>query len=350
MGGRRGAPPSPRSRMAAEALETPAVVSRQIAANRDAVAGLSAELRARPPRFVVTSARGSSGNAAMFGKYLIETRLGLVTAAAAPSVVTIYRRRLAMEDALFLAISQSGRSPDLIRQAEAAAEAGACTVALVNDDQSPLAAVCRHVLPLHAGPETSVAATKSFIASLSALLQLVAAWQGDEGLARVLDRLPAALEAATRLDWRKALPVLDSASDMMVIGRGLGLPIALEAALKLKETCGIHAEAFSGAEVMHGPVALVEPGYPVLVFSPEDETREGLAAVIGTLREKGAAVFAAEAGADAPGRLPLSAGIHPQVDPLPAILAFYGLAAELAVRRGLDPDRPRHLRKVTETH
>ncbi|HET8727379.1 MAG TPA: SIS domain-containing protein [Alphaproteobacteria bacterium] len=337
------------SRMTAEALEAPAVVSRQIDANRHTVAAIAADLRATPPRFVVTGARGSSDHAATFAKYLIEVRTGLVTASAAPSVATIYDRQLAMDGALFIAISQSGKSPDLIRQAELAAAGGALTVALVNQQDSPLAAVCRHVLPLHAGPETSVAATKSYIASLSALLHLVAAWQDDRALEQALDRLPERLDAATRLDWSEPLDAFADAVDLLVVGRSFGFAIAQEAALKFKETCGLHAEAFSGAELMHGPVALVGPDYPVLVFSPEDETRESLRPVIASLRDKGAAVFAAEAGSVEPGRLPIVPPLHPQADTLPMVVAFYRLAAELAARRGLDPDQPRHLHKVTET-
>lgn len=339
----------PQSRMLAETLEAPAVVARQLTANAAAAAALGAALRAAPPRFVVTGARGSSDHAATFAKYLIETRLGLVTASAAPSVATLYDRPLAMDGALFVAISQSGRSPDLLRQTELASKGGARTLALVNDAGSPLAAACDHVLPLHAGPETSVAATKSYVATLSALVQLVAAWTDDRDLGAALDRLPDRLGAASGCDWSAALEPLAAAGDLLVVGRGLGLGIAQEAALKLKETCGLHAEAFSGAELMHGPVTLVGPGYPVLVFSPRDETRSSLETLVAALRDMGAAAFVASPDAATPGDLPLPPPLHPQLDLLPAILAFYRLAEALSRRRGRDPDRPRHLRKVTET-
>lgn len=340
------------SRMLAEASETPRIVARQLERNADAVAALAERLRATPPRFVATGARGSSDHAATFAKYLIETRLGLVTASAAPSVATIYGRTLAMEGALFIAISQSGRSPDLIAMTERAKEGGALTVALVNDAESPLAAACDTVLPLHAGAETSVAATKSYIASLSALLHLTAAWTGDEELGQALGELPGRLEEALELDWSPMVDTLADARDLLILGRGANLAIAQEAALKLKETCGLHSEAFSTAEVMHGPVALVGQDYPVVVFSPEDETRASVRELAAKIRAQGGRVLIAEsegATEDAAGRLPVPRPLHPACDSLPMILAFYRAAASLSVRRGLDPDEPRHLRKVTET-
>lgn len=336
------------SRMLTEASEAPGVVARQFERNADAVAALAERLRATPPRFVVTGARGSSDHAATFAKYLIETRLGLVTASAAPSVATIYGRTLAMEGALFLAISQSGRSPDLIDMTERAKAGGALTVALVNDPDSPLAAACDMVLPLHAGAETSVAATKSYIASLSALLHLTAAWTGDGALARALAELPGRLEEALTLDWSPMVDALANERDLLVLGRGANLAIAQEAALKLKETCGLHSEAFSTAEVMHGPVALVGEGYPVMVFSPEDETRASVREMADTIRAQGGRVLIAETEGAAD-RLPVPRPLHPACDSLPMILSFYRAAARLSVRRGLDPDEPRHLRKVTET-
>ncbi|MEO3432993.1 SIS domain-containing protein [Inquilinus sp. CAU 1745] len=334
--------------MLAEASETPRIVARQFERNADAVATLAERLRAAPPRFVVTGARGSSDHAATFAKYLIETRLGLVTASAAPSVATIYNRTLAMEGALFIAISQSGRSPDLIDMTERAKAGGALTVALVNDSESPLAAVCDTVLPLHAGAETSVAATKSYIGSLAALLHLTAAWTGDEALTRALTQLPGRLEEALDLDWSPMVDALADARDLLILGRGTNLAIAQEAALKLKETCGLHSEAFSAAEVMHGPVALVGQDYPVVVFSPEDETRASVRELAATIRAQGGRVLIAETEGAAD-RLPVPRPLHPACDSLPMILAFYRAAARLSVRRGLDPDEPRHLRKVTET-
>ena len=236
-----------------------------------------------------------------------------------------------------------------MRQAEAARAAGAFTVALVNVPDSPLEAACEAVLPLHAGEEQSVAATKSFIASLTALAQLTAHWSGDAGLIAALDRVPEQLHRAAALDWGTALEPFADIHDMLVVGRGYGFAIANEAALKMKETCSIHAESFSAAELQHGPVTLVDEDYPVLVFSQEDETREGMRALVEQLRGRDANVFVAEPGGPEPGRLPVAPPVHPVTDPIAMIQTFYGLAARLSVRRGLNPDQPRHLRKVTLT-
>ncbi len=325
------------SRLLSEALEAPDRIADLLAANRAAVADIVRRLKARPPRFIVTAARGSSSHAARFGKYLIETRLGIFTAAAAPSVTTLYRAPLKLDGALVLSVSQSGRSPDLVVQAKAAKAAGAMTLALVNDVDSPLARASDAVLPLLAGPETSVAATKTFLASLSALAQLVAAWSDDKPLTAALDRLPSALKQAAASDWN--LP-LGSAASFFVVGRGLGFAVASEAALKLKEVLGLHAEAYSGAEVLHGPVALVEPGFPVLAFVQDDAARPSMDEMLAALAAKGAAVTRVPAGAEP---------LHPALDLILQAQVFYPWVARAAVARGLDPDHPRHLRKVTET-
>lgn len=324
-------------RLLTEALEAPDRIAEQLAANRAAVADIVRRLKAKPPRFIVTAARGSSSHAARFGKYLIETRLGVFTAAAAPSVATLYRAPLNLDGALVLSVSQSGRSPDLVVQAEAARAAGAMTLALVNDVDSPLARASDAVLPLLAGPETSVAATKTFLASLSALAQLVSVWSDDKALIAALDRLPAALKQAAAREWD--LP-LGPAASFFVVGRGLGFAIAAEAALKLKEVLGLHAEAYSSAEVLHGPVALVEPGFPVLAFVQNDEARPSMEETLAAIAAKGAAVTRVPTGAPP---------LYPALDLILQAQVFYPWVARAAVARGLDPDRPRHLRKVTET-
>ena len=324
-------------RLLTEALEAPDRIADQLAANRPAIADIVGRLKASPPRFIVSGARGSSSHAARFGKYLIETRLGIFTAAAAPSVATLYRAPMKLDGALFLSVSQSGRSPDLVVQAEAAKAAGATTLALVNDVDSPLAKVSDAVLPLLAGPETSVAATKTFLASLSALAQLVAMWADDKVLTVALDRLPSALKQAAAREWN--LP-LGAAASFFAVGRGPGFAIASEAALKLKEVLGLHAEAYSGAEVLHGPVALVEPGFPVLAFVQDDEARPSMEEMLAALAAKGAAVMRVPTGAPP---------LHPTLDLILQAQVFYPWVARAAVARGLDPDHPRHLRKVTET-
>ena len=330
-----------------EAAEAPAVAARLLAANNPLVQPLGAALRANPPRAVVTCARGSSDHAATYAKYLIETSTGVVTSSAALSVSSVYAAEPKLEGVLYLAISQSGKSPDLLAAVEAAKQAGALVVALVNDVTSPLAALADHVLPLHAGPEVSVAATKSYIAALAAIAQLVAAWSQDASLATALKGLPAVLSEAWPLDWTPVAERLRGATNLYVLGRGVGFGIAQEAALKFKETCGLHAEAFSAAEVLHGPMALVQPGFPVLIFAQEDQSQTSVLDLARDLKARGVDVMLAggEAGA---GALP-TVKAHPNLEPIARIQSFYRMANALSILRGHDPDKPPHLNKVTET-
>jgi glutamine---fructose-6-phosphate transaminase (isomerizing) len=336
------------SRMQAEAAQASEVVQRQLELNARELENLGAVLRARAPRTVITSARGSSDHAATFAKYLIETHARVITSSSAPSMSSVYDATTDLHDAVFIAISQSGKSPDLLASATSAKQCGALVIALTNTPASPLAALSDHTIPLCAGAETSVAATKSFIASLSAIVHLVSAWTCDSALSNALHAAPAQLAQAWKLDWSAAIEPLRAAHNLFVIGRGYGLGIAQEAALKFKETCGIHAEAFSAAEVQHGPMALVNAGFPILGFSQSDDTREGIETIAREFVRRGARVLLA--GGEAPGATALPVvSAHPVIEPLLMIQSFYGLAARLAVERGLDPDKPPHLNKVTET-
>lgn len=338
------------SLMLREAREAPAAVARALAANDAACRHLAERLRAAPPPFAVTCARGSSDHAATYAKYLFELRLGMVTASVGPSVRSVYAAAPRMQGALFLAISQSGRSPDLVQLATAARGGGASTVALVNAAASPLAAACETVLPLHAGAERSVAATKSLLAALATVLRLFAAWHGDRGLDAVLDRLPRDLETAARADWSAALPPLRDAQHLYVVARGIGLAVAQEAALKLKETAGLHAEALSAAELMHGPLALARPDFPVLMFVQRDEAEAGLLDLAADLRRRHVPLIVAGAQPVAGAvHLPLAPDIAAFAAPLALLQSFYPLAEAVARARGRDPDRPPHLNKVTET-
>ena len=332
-----------------EAGESADVIARQFARNATRLAVLGQRLRARPPRFIVTCARGSSDHAAAYAKYVFETQLGLVTASASPSIASVYEAPLKLEDALFVTISQSGKSPDLLRAAQAAKDAGAHVVALVNVEDSPLAALADTFVPLHAGTENSVAATKSYLASLAAVLQLTACWRGDGVLDGTLADLPAQLREGWHADWSPMVEGLREVQNLFVVGRGLGFGAALEAALKLKETCGLHAEAFSAAEVKHGPMALVGAGFPVLFFGQDDDTLPSTLAVAGEFRDRGARVLLAAPGLEDTDCLPLARGLSPLAAPLVAIQSFYRAASALALARGYDPDVPPHLRKVTET-
>jgi glutamine---fructose-6-phosphate transaminase (isomerizing) len=332
-----------------EVHEAAGAVQRQNETLAAPVAALVKRLVHRRPEVIVTCARGSSAHAATFAKHLFERHLGLPVAAAAPNIATVYRRSLNLSGQLFLSISQSGRSDDLIETAIMARSAGALTAAIVNDATSPLAQACEFVLPLAAGPELSVAATKSFVASLAAALQLTAAWAGDAMMSQSGARLPARLAEAVELDWSEALQPLTRATSLVAIGRGPTLAIAREAALKLKETCELHAEAFSVAEFRHGPIALVTKAYPIFAFSPTDESATGLTELVDDLRAKAASVLIAELGGRQPGRLPVLPPDHPDADAICLIQSFYALLIKLAVQRGTNVDQPRHLRKVTRT-
>jgi glucosamine--fructose-6-phosphate aminotransferase (isomerizing) len=333
-------------REAAEAADT---VARQLERNDAVVRGLAATLRMDTPPFVVTCARGSSDHAATYAKYVIETQTGCVTASASPSIESIYAVPLALRRSLYVVISQSGASPDLLRSAEAARQAGAHVCALVNAEHSPLAGIADTVIPLQAGPERSVAATKSFIGSMSTILHLVAHWRQDAPLLDALHRLPQQLHHAFDLDWSPMVEGLVDREDLFVLGRGYGLGAAQEAALKLKETCALHAEAFSSAEVRHGPMELVGPRLPVLLFAQQDDALAGVMATARDFRRRGAAVWTAAPGATGEDALPIVPTEQPMCAPILAIQSFYRAVNALAIRRGRDPDHPPHLAKVTET-
>ncbi|HEY6515906.1 MAG TPA: SIS domain-containing protein [Steroidobacteraceae bacterium] len=336
------------TRMHIEAGQAAQVVRDQLFANSQEMERLGERLRLLAPRAVVTCARGSSDHAATFAKYLIETRLGVLTSSAAPSVSSVYDTRPDLTNSVCLAISQSGASPDLLTAVSKAREAGALVISLVNAQDSPLAQRSDHVVPLCAGAETSVAATKSFIASLAAIIHLVSCWAEDRELSGEIRKAPKHLERAWSLDWSAAVERLKPATDLFVVGRGMGLGVAQEAALKLKETCGLHAEAVSAAELRHGPMALVRPGFPVLVFSQNDEARAGVELAAGELVARKADVMIA--GSRCQGALYLaSEPAHPVIEPMLIAQTFYRMANSLSLARGLDPDRPPNLRKVTET-
>jgi glucosamine--fructose-6-phosphate aminotransferase (isomerizing) len=341
------APAAQRTSMFREAAEAADAVMRQ-EQSRAELQRIGAALRVRSPPVVITCARGSSDHAATFAKYAIETRIGVPVASAAPSVASVYASRLHAEGAVCLAISQSGRSPDLLATVSSLKAAGACVVALVNEMDSPLADMADELFGLAAGTEHSIAATKTFIASLAAIARVVADWSDDDALRRDLAQLPTLLRQAWELDWSALVDGLEGASDLYVLGRGVGFGVAQEAALKLKETSQLHAEAFSTAELRHGPMALVGDGFPVLVFSQSDETGSDVGETAAALSERGARVFLA--GARAPGAMTLpTISSAPLLEPILQVQSFYRAANALAVARGLDPDRPPHLAKVTET-
>jgi len=338
------------SRMFDEAREAPTAVARLMAADLAAYTSLGEQLRADPPRSALTVARGSSDHAAHYMAYLVMARLGRLVTSLPMSLVTLYQSRLDCDGLVSWGFSQSGQSPDLIAPTRFFREGGARTVAVVNDASSPLADAAQWVLPLHAGAETSVAATKSYIAQLVAGARIVAHWQDDKALLAALDALPDVLARAADADWSPLTDALVNADRLFVIGRGTSLAIAMEAALKFKEVCGIQAEAFSGAEVKHGPMALIDEGYPLLVFAPRGPAQAGLLQLADDMRRRGARVLVAAPVGTPGAELPLVVAGHEDLDPISAIQSYYLAVEALARARGLDPDKPRHLNKVTLTH
>ncbi|MGV7210417.1 SIS domain-containing protein [Oxalobacteraceae bacterium A2-2] len=336
--------------MLKEALSAADCVALQLASDTERYAELGRKLRSTPFSTALTIARGSSDHACSYLAYLIMARLGRVVASLPMSLVTLNRSPLITRDTLAISISQSGQSPDVVEPVKYFRDGGATTVALVNDIASPLAQAAEWAMPLRAGKEQSVAATKSFITSLVAGARLVAQWQNDPELLAGLEALPESLRAATTEDWSPAIEVLAPARNIMVVGRGMSFPVALEASLKFKETSALQAEAFSGAEIKHGPMALIEDGYPLVIFATRGPAQASLLHLASEMRGRGARVLLAAPADIAERDLTLPVAATPDLDPIVAIQAFYVMAAKLSAARGMDPDQPRHLSKVTKTN
>jgi glucosamine--fructose-6-phosphate aminotransferase (isomerizing) len=342
--------------MQQEASSTPEIINQQLTENISIIKSLVEHLKKNPPPFAYTIARGSSDNAAYYAQYLFATQTGLVTASLPPSINSLYHSQLQVKNALAIGISQSGASPDLCNSLQAAKEAGATTVAIVNKTNSVLAGIADFVIPMHAGEEKAVAATKTYIASLSAIAQLVAYYADNKTLLKALPQLPMQLELANKCSWQAAVEQLHTIHNIFVLGRGIGFPIAEEAALKFKETANIHAESFSSAEFQHGPMALAKPNVPFLLMAQADATLPGVLAFSEKLTNLGTKTLLACAADKisnpkvANTILPLPNSLQPVLDPITTIQAFYLMMAELAVNRGYNPDKPENLNKVTETH
>jgi glucosamine--fructose-6-phosphate aminotransferase (isomerizing) len=335
--------------MAREVAEIPEAAARFLDRARQPLAQAARALRETAPLLLATVARGSSDHAAGYFKYAAELAAGLPVASLGPSVASIYGCRLRLDRAAVLAISQSGQSPDIVAMLKGAAEAGALTVSITNDTASPLAEAAAFCLPLNAGAEKSVAATKTFAVSALAALALLAEWQGDAALKAALAEAPEAFGRALGLDWSALAEPLREARSAFVLGRGPAYPIACEMALKLKETSALHAEAYSAAEVLHGPAAIVGPGFPVLALAAGDAADAQVTTTSERLATQGARVFLTGASAAGSVTLPRLSGLHPLLAPLALIVTFYAFAETLARARERDPDLPPHLSKVTET-
>lgn len=329
--------------MRRETLEAGAAVARLWSRSGEAIRQAGALLRELDPPLIAICARGSSDHAATFFKYACEMQLGLPVVAMGPSIASVYQTPLRLKGAVMLLISQSGRSPDLLAMAKSAQAGGAKVIAIVNDAASPAAELADLTIALEAGPEKSVAATKSCLASMAAGLAILAEWSRHEGLRTALQHLPEELEAALAQDWSPMVDTFERAQSALVIGRGIGLPVAMEAALKLKETTTLHAEPYSAAEVLHGPIEIVRAGFPVLMFRQDDAAGPSLDHCAAALSAAGAKVLVT--GRD----LPVARMSHPATGLIGAMASCYLAIEQIAVARGLDPDHPRLLKKVTET-
>lgn len=335
------------SLMRAEINEIPDACARLIDSGWPTLRAAAERVRRHDPAFLATVARGSSDHACTYFKYAAELLCGLPVASIGPSVASVYDAPLKLARSATIAVSQSGQSPDIVAMTRAAREQGACTVALVNTKNAPLTEVADLAIDICAGPEKSVAATKSFVTSALALVIFSAELAGKADLLRSLDTFPDALKAATRTDWSDAAEAVQQAGSLYCLGRGPAWAIAGEAALKFKETAQIHAESYSSAEVMHGPVSIVDRGFPILAFTAADAAEAGVLNVAEAMRRKGARVFTTSPGST--GALPTIRTGHALTDPLSLIVSFYSMVEAVAVAKGLDPDKPPHLRKETAT-
>lgn len=337
------------TRMRREIDEIPDAVDRLLSRCENDIAAVADAARALDPVFIMTVARGSSDHVCTYLKYASEILLGVPVASVGPSVASIYDSRLKLQQGLCLSVSQSGKSPDIVSMARNAGRDGAMTLALTNDAESPLAEASAHTINIQAGPELSVAATKTFVTSAVAGLWLLAEWDRNQALIAAIRALPQQLEAATRIDWPEVREAIGARSSLFTLGRGQALAVSNEAALKFKETCQLHAESYSSAEVLHGPVSIVEEGFPVLSFAAADAAEQALTDIADQISTKGAKVFATTDKVKSAGCIDHVRTGHPLTDPLSLIVSFYSMVEAFAASRGIDPDAPRHLNKVTET-
>jgi len=321
------------------------------------------KMSAKPPRLAVLAARGTSDNAALFLRYLLEIVAGVPVSLAAPSVTTIYRSRIRLKDALVVGISQSGESTDTNVFLEAARAEGALTVGVTNEPSSAITRLADEIFLVHAGREKSVAATKTYTGQLMAGYLLAYALGAPIRPARLQRLAPLAAQML------KLGPRIEELSeryrymtDAVVVGRGLNYSNAFEFGLKLMETCYVVAERFSGADFLHGPIALVERAFPVLVFAPPGPTLASTAEMITKLRKLEAETLVITAAAhkdmiasatraiSVRARIPSESGCPADLfTPIPYIIPAQLFAAFLAQHKGLNPDRPRTLSKVTKT-
>ena len=341
--------------MLQEIAEQPAALEKTIQAERRKVERLGAFLKERDVDLIVLVARGSSDNAALFGRYLLEVTTSIPVSLAAPSVYTIYNAKLKLSRALVVGVSQSGEGEDINRVLENARACGAYTVGITNEATSSMTSVVDETLLMHGGRERSVAATKTFTGQMLHFYMLSAA---------LAERDESKLDYASIPDWvERALELRADVAEMVeryvfmencvVVGRGLMYADAYEMALKLMETCYVVAERFSSADFLHGPLAMVERHFPVILFAPPGVTRDSTRALVERLKELRADTLAitddAGIASSCTRALRMPAGLDEFLAPVPYIIPAQLFAALLANAKGLDPDAPRSLSKVTRT-
>lgn len=338
-----------------EIREQPEALSRLIADGTEAAETIAARVRAFTPRLVIIAARGSSDNAARYAQYLFGAHNRLPVALATPSLFTCYEAPPALDGALVVGVSQSGQSPDIVAVIESGRSQGALTLAITNEPGSPLGLAAEHTLPLLAGEERAVAATKTYTSQLCALAMLSAALEGRPERWAELARVPGFVERAIGLSApvHEGVARFRKAGRFVVVGRGFNYATAFELALKLKETSYLVAEPYSPADLLHGPVAMIDRGFPVLLVAPSGRVLADLARLAETLETRRAETVAIS---DDPGilararvGLALPAGTPEWLSPMVAIVPAQLFAVALARARGLDPDHPRSLSKITET-
>jgi glutamine---fructose-6-phosphate transaminase (isomerizing) len=350
----------------AEIAEQPDVVARLLDRERTAIKALAAEVRRRAPRYAVLAARGTSDNAARYAQHVLGRILRMPVVLAAPSLHTLYDAPPRYADAVVIGISQSGASPDIVSVVAEGTKQGALTAAITNAPSSPLAGAAEHVIDLGAGEERSVAATKTYTASLAAIAALVAS--GDAALTAQVERLPEKLAAQLALSGsgegeplaapgepapgHDAAHAVREAADwqrLTVVGRGAHYATAFEAALKIRELAGIVAEPYSPADLLHGPIAAVGPRQPLLAIAPAGPTEESMREVVATARERGARVAAIGHDRTLGDPFLQLADIPEWLGPVGAIVPAQLLAVGLAEERGVDVDAPFGLSKITLT-
>ena len=358
-GGPPDAPRARTTRMAAEIAESPAVVARVLTEGAPAIAAAAAAFRAARPRWATIVARGTSDHAGIYGRFLIETQLGIPVGLASPSVTTIYETRLRWRGGLLLAVSQSGQSPDIVGVTTAARAGGALTIAVTNEPDSPLASAADHVIPCLAGEERAVAATKTYSAELAGLAGLVGALVPRSPLARALGQLPDELRGVleTSLAWVAAdgdelVGQIAASGRAIVASRGFDLATALEIAIKLKETSRIFAEGYSTADLEHGPVVLAGPAIPTLILRPDGRMGAAIDPAIRRVEARGSRpwLIGGREVTTAGRSLGLAFDLPEALSPLAFILPGQLLAEAVARSAGFDPDAPAGLTKVTRTN